>query len=112
VCQQRRGWAGPHRQVGRCGARTFGGGAPFHILSGEPIPVEQQSDAARALRPTRPMADYRPSLVRRRAVDITSNEYLVSAASRVQRMIPDVARRARKLSPPPPPPPPLPPPPP
>ena len=66
-------------------SRTFGGGAPFHILSGEPIPVEQQSDAARALRPARPLADYRPSLVRRRAVDITSNEYLVDDAGRKAR---------------------------
>ena len=66
-------------------SRTFGGGAPFHILNGEAIPVEQQSDAARALRPTRPLADYRPSLVRRRAVDITSNEYLVDDAGRKAR---------------------------
>jgi hypothetical protein len=59
-------------------SRTFGGSKPFHILSGEPIPLEQQSDQARSVKPARFLADYRPSLVRRRAVDITSNEYLVS----------------------------------
>ena len=79
-------------------SRTFGGSKPYHILSGAPIPVEQQSDQARGDKPARPLADYRPSLVRRRAVDITSNEYLVSRAM-----------RARAPPPPPPPPPPTPP---
>jgi len=66
-------------------SRTFSGGAPHHILSNEPIPIEMQSDSARSYRPQRPFADYRPSLVRRRAVDIISNDYVFNNNNRKER---------------------------
>ena len=69
----------------RAVSRTFGGGAPHHILTGEPIAPELLSDSARAARPPRDLVDYRPSLVRRRAVDITSNEYIFDDAARKER---------------------------
>jgi hypothetical protein len=70
-------------------SRTYASGAPWHILSGDPLPQDLQSDAARTFRPPRPLINYTPSLVRRRAVDILSNKYLADDASRQQR---DAAR--------------------
>ena len=69
----------------RAVSRTFGGGAPYDILSNSDIPLELQSDAARSLRPQRPLVDYRPSLARHRAVDVLSNEYVVNDAERKAR---------------------------
>jgi hypothetical protein len=73
--------------------RTFASGAPFDILSGDPVPPDLQSDAARNARPPRPMVNYAPSLVRRRAVDILSNHYLQDDEGKAAR---DAARAREK----------------
>lgn len=66
-------------------SRTFASGAPYHIFSGDALPDHLQSDAAKAFRPERPLINYAPSLVRRRAIDILSNKYLVDHDHKLQR---------------------------
>lgn len=66
-------------------SRTYGSGQRWHLLNGEVLPDQLQSDYARNAVPPRPMYDHAPSLVRRRAVDILSNAYLNDDAGKKSR---------------------------
>ncbi len=66
-------------------SRTFASGSQFHILSGEGLPPELQSDAAKTARPARPLLNYAPTMVRRRAIDILSNAYVQDDEAKQER---------------------------
>jgi hypothetical protein len=68
-------------------SRTLGSGTNYNILSepAAPIPVEHLTDLGRSHRESRPLTNYAPSLVRRRAVDLLSNQYVEKNEERLER---------------------------